>query len=86
MEDASGLMPLFSLVVTSECVWAGKRKGPGCVSVAAAHWVGETSDEGGSIFLGGRSPRDLPAGSRPSLTGNKEENDFPADQEAIESF
>lgn len=41
---------------------------------------------GGSIFLDGRSLGDLPAGSRHSITGNKEENDFPGDQEAIESF
>lgn len=41
---------------------------------------------GGSVFLDGRSLRDLPAGSRLGLTGNKEENSFPGDQEAIDSF
>lgn len=40
----------------------------------------------GSIFLDGRSPRGLPAESIPSLTSSKEENYFPGDQEAIESF
>lgn len=39
VEDASGLMSLLSLGVTSECVWVGERKGSGCVSTAAAQQV-----------------------------------------------
>lgn len=46
MEDASGLMSLFSFVIVSERVWAGERRGPGCISVAAAFWVRETSAKG----------------------------------------
>lgn len=46
VEDASGLMPLFSFVIISEHVWAGERRGPGCISVAAAFWVRETSAKG----------------------------------------
>jgi len=47
---------------------------------------GRPLTRGGSIFLGGRSPRDLPAGSRLSLTGNKEKDYFPGGREAIGSF
>lgn len=52
MEDASGLMPLFSFAIISEHVWAGERRGPGCMSVAAVFWVRETSAKGRMETLG----------------------------------
>lgn len=63
--------------VTSEYVWVAMRKRPGpCFSGWCTWSRGRPWMRGSCIFQDERSPRNVSAGSIPSLTGYREENYF----------